>query len=332
MAQQYINIGTAPNDGAGDPIRTAFGKTNNNFSQLFSIPQSSPPPTLIGSPGDFAGMYAYSSSYFYYCFSAYDGVSTIWAELSNSGNVTATAILNGTSNVSIPTANSNVSVGVNGTANVAVFSNIGLLVTGVVSASGNVRGGNLNSAGQVSAAGNITGNYIFGNGSQLTGLPATYGNANVSAFLPTYTGNLYPTAIYTNNYLYANGQPFGGGSGNYSNANVAAYLPTYSGNIGAGNVSATGNITGNYILGNGSQLTGLSATYGNANVAAYLPTYNGNLSPGNLNVINSFTIGGTPFTRTLTVGTRLSPVTVPLATNNSFNVVGRTGNVTVYTT
>lgn len=282
-------------------------------------------------------MYAYSSQYFYYCFAPYDGVNTIWAQLSNSANVTATAILNGTSNVSIPTANSNVSVGVNGTANVAVFSNIGLLLNGVVSASGNVRGGNLNTAGQVSAAGNITGNYVFGNGSQLTGLPATYGNANVSAFLPTYTGNLYPTAVYTNNYLYANGQPFGGGS-NYSNANVAAYLPTYSGNLSAGNiattgvVSATGNVTGSYIFGNGSQLTGLPATYGNANVAAYLPTYTGNLSPGNLNVINSFTIGGTPFTRTLTVGTRLSPVTVPLATNNSFNVVGRTGNVTVYTT
>ena len=36
MAQQVINIGTAPNDGLGDPLRTAFGKTNNNFTQLFS--------------------------------------------------------------------------------------------------------------------------------------------------------------------------------------------------------------------------------------------------------------------------------------------------------
>jgi len=35
----------------------------------------------------------------------------------------------------------------------------------------------------ISAAGNITGNYIFGNGSQLTGLPATYGNSNVTTLL-----------------------------------------------------------------------------------------------------------------------------------------------------
>jgi hypothetical protein len=34
--QQIINIGTLPNDGEGDPLRTAFGKINNNFTQLFS--------------------------------------------------------------------------------------------------------------------------------------------------------------------------------------------------------------------------------------------------------------------------------------------------------
>lgn len=33
--QQYINIGTTPNDGNGDPLRTAFTKINNNFSNLF---------------------------------------------------------------------------------------------------------------------------------------------------------------------------------------------------------------------------------------------------------------------------------------------------------
>lgn len=33
---EIINIGTLPNDGEGDPLRVAFGKTNNNFSKLFS--------------------------------------------------------------------------------------------------------------------------------------------------------------------------------------------------------------------------------------------------------------------------------------------------------
>lgn len=35
MAQQIINVGLAPNDGLGDPIRTAFEKTNANFTELY---------------------------------------------------------------------------------------------------------------------------------------------------------------------------------------------------------------------------------------------------------------------------------------------------------
>lgn len=36
MAQEIINIGAIANDGSGDPLRVAFQKINNNFSQLFS--------------------------------------------------------------------------------------------------------------------------------------------------------------------------------------------------------------------------------------------------------------------------------------------------------
>ena len=34
-SQEYINIGATPNDGNGDPLRVAFNKINNNFSNLF---------------------------------------------------------------------------------------------------------------------------------------------------------------------------------------------------------------------------------------------------------------------------------------------------------
>jgi hypothetical protein len=34
-SQEYINVGVTPNDGLGDPLRVAFGKINNNFSNLF---------------------------------------------------------------------------------------------------------------------------------------------------------------------------------------------------------------------------------------------------------------------------------------------------------
>jgi hypothetical protein len=67
-----------------------------------------------------------------------------------------------------------------------------------------------------------------------------------------------------------------------------------------------------------------NTTTGNINLA-------GNIVSGNV-YASSYYIGGTPLTRTLTVGRAASPVTIPLATNNSFNVLTGSGNVTVYTT
>ena len=36
MAKQTISLGTAANDGTGDPLRTAFTKTNENFTELYT--------------------------------------------------------------------------------------------------------------------------------------------------------------------------------------------------------------------------------------------------------------------------------------------------------
>ncbi len=47
--------------------------------------------------------------------------------------------------------------------------------------------------GDISAVGNITGNYFIGNGSQLTGLPAQYGNADVADFLASFGNNSIST-------------------------------------------------------------------------------------------------------------------------------------------
>jgi len=38
MAQQTINIGSSPNKGDGDPLRTAFDKINDNFTELYTGP------------------------------------------------------------------------------------------------------------------------------------------------------------------------------------------------------------------------------------------------------------------------------------------------------
>jgi hypothetical protein len=204
MAQQIINIGASPNDGQGNPIRSAFNKTNENFSELYARAQTSPPTTLIGVPGDFAGMYAYDSTYFYYCFADYDGSSTIWAQVTQVGNISLPEIENGTSNVVVD-INGNIRMGIANVANSVQFTTSGQLLTGALSATGNV-----------------TGNFIIGDGSLLTNLPipGIYGNTEVAAFLPTYTGNLVSLT---------------------------------------GPVTTTANVTGNYIIGDGSLLTNVNA-------------------------------------------------------------------------
>jgi hypothetical protein len=41
MAKQTINVGTVADDGTGDPLRTAFVKTNQNFTELYDRPEFS---------------------------------------------------------------------------------------------------------------------------------------------------------------------------------------------------------------------------------------------------------------------------------------------------
>src|SRR6266850_7478913 len=48
MALQTINIGASPNDGAGDPLRTAFDKVNDNFAVLESSAFNARDPQFDG--------------------------------------------------------------------------------------------------------------------------------------------------------------------------------------------------------------------------------------------------------------------------------------------
>ena len=104
------------------------------------------------------------------------------------GVVTSLAnINNGTSNVTVVSSGGNVTVGIGGTSNVAVFATTGLTVAGVVSATGNVTGGNLLTAGLVSATSTIT-----------TAANITGGNI-ITAGLITATGNITGGNLIINN-------------------------------------------------------------------------------------------------------------------------------------
>ena len=192
-------------------------------------------------------------------------------------------INNGTSNVSVVSSGGNVAIGIGGTSNVAVFATTGEYITGLLSASGNVIGGNIITAGQISATGNVTGDYFIGNGSQLTGVAASSVNANA------LVGN-----TLSSNVLYSSLTQVG------NLANLSVVGNTVSGNLlTAGLITASGNIQGNNIFATGfASVTG-NVIAGNVNTSDIRPTTGeltistatGNLnlqSAGNIVLANTF--------------------------------------------
>ena len=251
MTQQIIYVGAAPNDGDGDPIRTAFIKTNDNFSELYARVQVDAPSTLIGKAGDEIGYYAPTADYFYYCFANYNGSSVIWAQITALGNISATKIQNGTSVVQIVDPNGNANVSINGTSNVAVFANTGVTVS------------------RLSAIGNIsTANYVLGNGAFLSGLPATYSNANVADFLPVYSGNIAAA------YVSVSGNVVGGNILTLGNISAQGTINATGNIVTAGYFVGTfvGNVTGNFVV-PGSNTQVIFNTSGNADAVGGM-TYN----------------------------------------------------------
>jgi len=172
-------------------------------------------------------------------------------------------------NASSSYGNANVAAYLASGTNTSIIDNIGNIGTvgsmaagGSMIATGNVTGGNITTAGQVSATGNITGNYFIGNGSLLTGIAtSSYGNANVAAYLPTYTGNV--------------------GAGNI-NVSGVVYTPQVesSGDLDL-NTAGVVNVNGNIRLGDNNSNTQI-ATHGTGDLI--LTTHQGDAAQGNIRI------------------------------------------------
>jgi hypothetical protein len=119
-------------------------------------------------------------------------------------NVTSTNLT--VTNISAPNPGNAVNIGAGGNNNLVV-SNVLVQVQNVpLSVAGNVTGGNILTGGLISATGNVSGNFILGNGSQLTGIVASpssnivNGNSNVS--VATSNGNVTVTSNGTNTWTF----------------------------------------------------------------------------------------------------------------------------------
>jgi len=165
-----------------------------------------------------------------------DGSGTLsWATVSSGSS---SNIANGTSNVNIPAAGGNVNTSVDGNANVLVVTGAGANVNGYLTVSGALSTGG-GAGGSLIGANVISANYFIGDGSQLTGLPASYSNTNVAAYLPTYTGNI------SANYFIGNGSSLthitgANVTGQVGNALIAGTVTTNA----QPNITSVGTLTG----------------------------------------------------------------------------------------
>jgi hypothetical protein len=285
------------------------------------------------------------------------GDLTVTGNASLSGNIAADFIFNGTTSVAIPTPNGNVNIAVGGVSNIAVFSTAGANITGFVTTTGNVTGGNLITAGLVTATGNVA-------GANLTTAGNVWITRDASAAQPTIRFNDTDVSV-------ADGQVFGaiewftnssvgGGpritsairsiaSSTLGNANVQILTSTNgasptakvtvvsTGNVGIGNVapvdllavqgtvwssstiSAVGNIRGGNVNTAGL-ISAAGDVIGGGNVSATgFASITGNITGGNIISLGVISAGSAGFS------------TVGNITGGNLNIdskISATGNIT----
>lgn len=317
--QQQINYGAAANDGQGDPLRTAFIKTDDNFDNVW----------LAGPVGSNITI----------------GNNTIQSNNTN-GNIilkpNGTGIVQANASI-IPNADGVRDLGSSTQAWRRAYINE-LLPEDLTVSGDAVIGGNLTVQGDTIQIGNITTDTLTiqlantaANAAAANGAGITVGaNDNIATFRYTSGANRWNTNIGLNvtggfsanssgNVWSINNDVLSFPSGAswrsdrftldeyiqsaidgylnfqaYDNTNNVAtelhmehgivQLNIYNGNNVTWEFDSTGNLTlpGNTFAvnyANGSAVS-VGSTYGNANVANYLPTYGGNISAGNISAGN----------------------------------------------
>jgi len=228
-------------------------------------------------------------------------------------------ISNGTSNVKVVSSGGNVTVGVGGTGNVAVFATTGEYITGLISATGNIRGGNLsavnlvinsissddssfvsiedgvNITGAISATGNITGGNL-----SAVNLVINRISSDDSSFVSIEDG------VNVTGAISATGNITGGNVLGGANVNATTHTGT--------TVSVTGNITGGNVLGganvNATTHTGTTVsvtgniTGGNVLFGAGVVSGTGNITGGPYLKTSSLTVATLPVAATAGAGAR----------------------------
>lgn len=174
-----------------------------------------------------------------------------------------------------------------------------------------------------------------------------YGNANVAAYLPIYSGNMLTLSTVaasgniTGNYLLGNGRFLTGittSSSNILSGNSSINIPSPGSNIAVtvsntvsatfftsgmslpGNVT-TGNLNANYLFGNGSQLTSIIATSASTVTSSAQP-----------NITSVGTLANVSVSGNINSNTIKSSATISLIAANAVNVVQSLFRLASFTT
>mgnify|MGYP003345358286 CR=1 FL=1 len=197
---------------------------------------------------------------------------------------------------------------------------------------GNIQCGNIEVLNSANVNAIYTDGYYYANGTPIDIGVNAYGNANVAAFLPTYTGNLaggnliLTVSAYVGANITATGSLTTG-----QNITSGGYIQA-AGNIrttgAAGNITGADYIVSNYFVGDGSLLSNVAGSYSNANVSTYLAS--------GTNTANIITTGNISGSYILGNGSQLTglPATYSNADVATFlanfgsNTIVTTGNIT----
>ena len=204
----------------------------------------------------------------------------------------------------------------------------------------------------IATPGNITGTYIFGNGSQLTGLPALYGNANVANYLPTYTGNISAGNITVTSNIVANvitatfdvytmnlDASEDVLANNFAGGNITVNETVAANNIVAGEDVSSNTMSVNTLLTVGEQLNGADADFGGNVLIGSDVIATGNVSAayvlGNVRHttgINSFANISVAGQTTVTADSTTDTLTLVAGTNITITTDAANNRITITST
>ena len=298
------------NDSGGSPHFITSLYVNNQQIAIVSVDSAFTPaaPTNTNFPTIYPGITVTKSA-----------SSTLAGNVTNTGNLTLSA--GGSTTVNVTSTGANITGYLTGTGNITGGN---LLSGGTAIVTGSIIGGNLGTGGTVSATGNITGGNISTAGSFQTASISSSGNID--------GGNLRTVGLVTATGNVTGGNVISGAL--VSGTNVSATANVQGGNLrttglisATGNITSSGNIDAVYFVGNGSQLTGISAAVSVTKIQNGTSEANVGASGGNIN----FNIGGTSNVMVVSgSGITVTGLTTPSIAKSGSNAVGNIGSSSNY--